>query len=149
MIWVRLAKDSDLESIKKMISGTKCKRFDKTDHIMVGEIDGEIISTASLKINENAGLMHSLFVNEEFRDQHIGDMTARAIINLADNKDLETLYFICDNLEFSYFLSKMHYVPTKLEKIQESFKDYIENDQYAFKLNINEFFDYSCSCSDN
>ena len=149
MITVRLAKDRDLEYVEEMISGAKCKRFNKTDLLMVGEIDGEIISTASLKTNENTGLMHSLFVKKEYRGQHIGDMTARAIINLADKKGLETLYYLCDDLEFSYFLSKMHYVPTKIEKIQESFKDYIKNDQYAFKLNLEEFFNQGCSCSNN
>ncbi|MFP4457276.1 MAG: GNAT family N-acetyltransferase [Clostridia bacterium] len=146
MIWVRLAKDNDLEYVKELIRDNDCKRFSELDKILVGEIDGQIISTASLKIIENIGLMHTLFVKENFRNQHIGDMTARAIINLADNKDLETLYYLCDNLEFSYFLSKMHYVPVKLNEVEKHFSDYVFSDKYAFKLDLKEFFKHSCTC---
>lgn len=151
MFWARLATEDDLIATKELLKNVKCSQLELSDLIMIGDLDGILVSTASLKINGKVGLMHSLAVREDYRGQYLGDSTARTIIHLADNRKLETIYTYCDNLEFSYFLAKMNYRPCDIAEIEDLFPEALANIEvklFAFKLNLEEFFSHSCNCSE-
>lgn len=154
MFYVRKAHPHEIDFIRNLLLSESLPDSKLEEHItsfMVGELDDKAVAIGGLEIYGNNSLMRGLVVNSDLRNEHLGETTARSLINLADKRNIKFIYTLIDDDNMGYFLAKMRYVPCTREELMaacpaSSIPDAKPNAK-AWKLDLEKFFSTSC-CSE-
>jgi putative acetyltransferase len=63
--------------------------LNENDHLLVAEVDGKVVGSAGLKVNQSPRMNHvasfGIGLHPDYQDKGIGSMLIREILDLADN----------------------------------------------------------------
>jgi len=145
MIWIRVATKNDLDTLVDLNLINKDKIYIENNYIMACEVDDELVATASLKTSGNYGLIHSLNILDEFKNQLLEDATVRAVINLASNKGIEKLFFTFTQNNLIKVFERIGFIPNNNSPIDPSLDELIKPGSTTLFIDIKSFFtNHSC-----
>ncbi len=140
MIWIRVVKLKDLPKLIELSLIDKDSIIDNNNYIMVCEDDEKPAATASLKISNDTGLIHSINILDEFKDQFLEDALVRSLINLASNRAVFNLYFNSNQTKLINIFKRIGFVELKDKTFDCNFIKDIDQNMTLLFLDINEFF---------
>ena len=140
MIWIRVVKLKDLPKLIELNLIDKDSKIDNNNYIMVCEDDEKPAATASLKISKDTGLIHSINILDEFKDQFLEDALVRSLINLASNRAVFNLYFNSNQTKLINIFKRIGFVELKDKTFDCNFIKDIDQNMTLLFLDINEFF---------
>ncbi len=157
MFTVRKATKNELNTIEEWLlsANLPASGLERDNTVfMIGKLEQLLVTTGGLEIYEDKALLRGLFVLPEYRGQYLGETTARALINLADKRNISHIYTLIDDEHLSYFLAKVRYVPCQRSEVSEACpgSNIISQKPLAkaWKLDLNRFFSCShCTSDDN
>jgi len=142
LILFRKATLKDTNHIKQLLISANQNFEDIGDHLdscMLAELDGIIIGVGGLKLCPPMACLCWLSILPEYQNQGYGDGLVRALINLADRRNIEKIYVAVNNAQNLF--KKIGFVPTNMSvanikcgNCQSFLKD------KAMELDINNFF---------
>ncbi|SKC72833.1 GNAT family N-acetyltransferase [Maledivibacter halophilus] len=157
MINIRVPEEKDKNKIIDLLTSEKVNNFDLHNEILNNSMavyDGDkILGYSSYKklSNKNMALIDLLIVKQEYRGQYIGDGLIKAILNLADKRQIKKVYLISHG-ENSIFYEKAGLIKRKIEDCKEIIK-YIGNELgneetvEVFQAILPDFFNKACKSS--
>ena len=157
MFIVRKASKNELNTIEEWLlsANLPANGLEQENAVfMIGELEQLPVTAGGLEIYDDQALLRGLFVLPEYRGQYLGETTARALINLADKRNISNIYTLIDDEHLGYFLAKMRYVPCQRSEVSEACPGSNILSQKplakAWRLDLNSFFSCShCTPVDN
>lgn len=157
MITIRIPVLEEVNDIKALLSkyGVDCTRVTKNINDSMVVLDGEKIigygsyNTVEIK-DKNIGIIDTILIRKEFRNQYIGDGLVKALLNLADKKGIIKVYSL-SNKEKSLFYKKLGFIES--EKLDEYLIKEITsrniplNEVKIYKVKLPDFFNKACRSS--
>lgn len=102
---INKAKQEDLNGLRSLLEENNLPTLDLALEAMkfyVGTIDEEIVASIGLETYKNLGLLRSLAVSSDFKNQRIGDRMVRELFRICSREGIDELYLLTETAE-KYF----------------------------------------------
>ena len=120
---IRTAKQNDCAEIVRLLMADALPVEgvdDNLDNFLLLEEGDEIIGCVGLEFYDKVGLLRSLAVTQNRRGNGYGKRLTEAVLNLAGNKNIETLYLLTETAE--KFFEKFGFSPIHREHAGSAIK---------------------------
>lgn len=99
---IRKANTNEYRAITHLLASHKLPTSDINEsnvELFVGLIDENIVATIGIEKHHSLGLLRSLCVKEDFKNQKLGDAMLSYILKLCAQENRETLYLLTTTAE--------------------------------------------------
>lgn len=126
-ITIEKARKEHTIAIKQLLRESHLPTEDLTDelpHFLIATLDGRLVGCVGLEITSNQALLRSFAVEERFRNQQTGQKLYEAVIQLAEELSVASIYLITTTAE-KYFEKQGFYkisrqqVPDAIRQTQQ------------------------------